>query len=95
MRCDKSISEEIVLEILAYLETADYSIGEGIVFKVAFLAVKYATDYKWFVDASPGNTSVRTPVWYRVIHIVVIGTISRQDRLRGATSRQGFLRISN
>jgi len=30
-----------VLEMLAYLETADYSIGEGIVLKV-----KYATDYK-------------------------------------------------
>ena len=34
LRCEKSISEEIVLEMLAYLETADYSIGEGIVLKV-------------------------------------------------------------
>ena len=80
--CDKSNAEEIVLEMLAYLETADYSIRfstslpshllhhlhflrlhlpflypmltphtrEEMVLKVAILAEKYATDYKWYVD---------------------------------------------
>ena len=35
LRCDKSNAEEIVLEMLAYLETADYSIREEMVLKVA------------------------------------------------------------
>ena len=34
LRCDKSNAEEIVLEMLAYLETADYSIREEMVLKV-------------------------------------------------------------
>merc|ERR1719412_1794047 len=48
--CDRTNAEEIVLEMLAYLETADYSIREEMVLKVAILAEKYATDYKWYVD---------------------------------------------
>ena len=36
--------------MLAYLETADYSIREEMVLKVAILAEKYATVYKWYVD---------------------------------------------
>ena len=47
--CDRSNSEDIVLEMLTYLETADYSIREEMVLKVAILAEKYATDYKWYV----------------------------------------------
>lgn len=35
--CDKSNAEEIVLEMLAYLETADYSIREEMVLKVRFV----------------------------------------------------------
>lgn len=46
--CDKSNAEEIVQEMLAYLETADYSIREEMVLKVAILAEKYATDFTWF-----------------------------------------------
>ncbi|PSN43176.1 AP-2 complex subunit alpha [Blattella germanica] len=48
--CDKSNAEEIVQEMLNYLETADYSIREEMVLKVAILAEKYATDYTWYVD---------------------------------------------
>ena len=48
--CDRTNSEDIVLEMLTYLETADYSIREEMVLKVAILAEKYATDYKWYVD---------------------------------------------
>lgn len=45
--CDKTNAEEIVQEMLNYLETADYSIREEMVLKVAILAEKYATDYTW------------------------------------------------
>lgn len=40
--CDKTNAEEIVGEMLEYLETADYSIREEMVLKVAILAEKYA-----------------------------------------------------
>ena len=40
-RCDKSNAEEIVFEMLAYLETADYSIREEMVLKVNFKLCKH------------------------------------------------------
>uniref|UniRef100_A0A8B9FGQ5 AP-2 complex subunit alpha n=1 Tax=Amazona collaria TaxID=241587 RepID=A0A8B9FGQ5_9PSIT len=45
--CDRSNAQQIVAEMLNYLETADYSIREEIVLKVAILAEKYAVDYTW------------------------------------------------
>lgn len=74
--CDRTNSEEIVLEMLTYLETADYSIREEMVLKVAILAEKYATDYKWYVDVilnliRLAGDYVSEEVWYRVIQIVV------------------------
>ncbi|KAI1285154.1 AP-2 complex subunit alpha [Halotydeus destructor] len=78
--CDKTNSEEIVAEMLAYLETADYSIREEMVLKVAILAEKYATDYTWYVDVilnliRIAGDYVSEEVWYRVIQIV----INRED----------------
>ena len=45
--CDKTNAEQIVQEMLSYLEAADYSIREEMVLKVAILAEKYAQDYTW------------------------------------------------
>jgi hypothetical protein len=78
--CDKSNSEEIVSEMLSYLETADYSIREEMVLKVAILAEKYASDYTWYVDVilnliRIAGDYVSEEVWYRVIQIV----INRED----------------
>lgn len=50
--CDRSNAEEIVQEMLNYLETADYSIREEMVLKVAILAEKYATDFTWLVNVN-------------------------------------------
>jgi hypothetical protein len=74
--CDRSNAEEIVQEMLNYLETADYSIREEMVLKVAILAEKYATDYSWYVDVilnliRMAGDHVSEEVWYRVIQIVV------------------------
>uniref|UniRef100_T1IZY9 AP-2 complex subunit alpha n=1 Tax=Strigamia maritima TaxID=126957 RepID=T1IZY9_STRMM len=74
--CDKTNAEEIVQEMLNYLETADYSIREEMVLKVAILAEKYATDYTWYVDVilnliRIAGDYVSEEVWYRVIQIVV------------------------
>lgn len=78
--CDKTNAEEIVAEMLKYLETADYSIREEMVLKVAILAEKYASDYTWYVDVilkliRIAGDYVEEEVWYRVIQIV----INRED----------------
>ncbi|WKY04206.1 hypothetical protein Q1695_005299 [Nippostrongylus brasiliensis] len=74
--CDRTNASEIVSEMLSYLETADYSIREEMVLKVAILAEKYATDYTWYVDVilkliRIAGDYVSEEVWYRVIQIVV------------------------
>jgi AP-2 complex subunit alpha len=48
--CDRSNAEDIVQEMLTYLETADYTIREEMVLKIAILSEKYAVDYKWYLD---------------------------------------------
>ncbi|XP_039609083.1 AP-2 complex subunit alpha-2 isoform X3 [Polypterus senegalus] len=78
--CDRSNAQQIVAEMLNYLETADYSIREEIVLKVAILAEKYAVDYTWYVDTilnliRIAGDYVSEEVWYRVIQIV----INRED----------------
>ncbi len=88
--CDRSNSEEIVLEMLTYLETADYSIREEMVLKVAILAEKYATDYKWYVDVilnliRLAGDYVSEEVWYRVIQIVI-----NRDDVQGYAAKTVF-----
>lgn len=74
--CDRTNAEDIVQEMLTYLETADYHIREEMVLKVAILAEKYAVDYTWYVDIMLNliriaGDYVSEEVWYRVIQIVV------------------------
>ena len=108
--CDRSNSEDIVLEMLTYLEvwddllatpvefgemeslfqTADYSIREEMVLKVAILAEKYATDYKWYVDVilnliRLAGDYVSEEVWYRVIQIVI-----NRDDVQGYAAKTVF-----
>lgn len=88
--CDKSNSEEIVQEMLNYLETADYSIREEMVLKVAILAEKYATDYSWYVDVilnliRIAGDYVSEEVWYRVIQIVI-----NRDDVQGYAAKTVF-----
>uniref|UniRef100_A0A915DAA3 Clathrin adaptor alpha/beta/gamma-adaptin appendage Ig-like subdomain domain-containing protein n=1 Tax=Ditylenchus dipsaci TaxID=166011 RepID=A0A915DAA3_9BILA len=88
--CDRSNAENIVAEMLTYLETADYSIREEMVLKVAILAEKYATDYTWYVDVilkliRIAGDYVSEEVWYRVIQIVV----NRED-VQGYASKTVF-----
>ncbi|XP_030845239.1 AP-2 complex subunit alpha-2 isoform X3 [Strongylocentrotus purpuratus] len=78
--CDRTNADQIVGEMLIYLEKADYSIREEMVLKVAILAEKYASDYTWYVDTilnliRIAGDYVSEEVWYRVIQIV----INRED----------------
>jgi AP-2 complex subunit alpha len=88
--CDCSNSEDIVLEMLTYLETADHSIREEMVLKVAILAEKYATDYKWYVDVilnliPLASDYVSEEVWHRVIQIVI-----NRDDVQGYAAKTVF-----
>ncbi|GAU98224.1 hypothetical protein RvY_09400 [Ramazzottius varieornatus] len=88
--CDKSNAEEIVQEMLAYLESADYSIREEMVLKIAILAEKYASDYSWYVDVilnliRIAGDYVSEEVWYRVIQIVI-----NRDDVQGYAAKTVF-----
>lgn len=88
--CDKTNAEEIVSEMLSYLETADYSIREEMVLKVAILAEKYASDYTWYVDVilnliRIAGDYVSEEVWYRVIQIVI-----NRDDVQGYAAKTVF-----
>ncbi|KAK9510906.1 hypothetical protein O3M35_005584 [Rhynocoris fuscipes] len=88
--CDRTNAEEIVQEMLNYLETADYSIREEMVLKVAILAEKYATDYTWYVDVilnliRIAGDYVSEEVWHRVIQIVI-----NRDDVQGYAAKTVF-----
>ncbi|XP_022082511.1 AP-2 complex subunit alpha-2-like [Acanthaster planci] len=88
--CDRTNTEEIVGEMLDYLEKADYSIREEMVLKVAILAEKFAVDYTWYVDTilnliRIAGDFVSEEVWYRVIQIV----INRED-VQGYAAKMVF-----
>ncbi|XP_061593112.1 AP-2 complex subunit alpha-2-like isoform X1 [Cololabis saira] len=88
--CDRSNARQIVAEMLRYLETADYSIREEIVLKVAILAEKYAVDYTWYVDTilnliRIAGDYVSEEVWYRVIQIVI-----NRDDVQGYAAKTVF-----
>uniref|UniRef100_A0A3Q3KXM4 AP-2 complex subunit alpha n=1 Tax=Mastacembelus armatus TaxID=205130 RepID=A0A3Q3KXM4_9TELE len=88
--CDRSNAKQIVAEMLSYLETADYSIREEMVLKVAILAEKYAVDYSWYVDTilnliRIAGDYVSEEVWYRVIQIVI-----NRDDVQGYAAKTVF-----
>lgn len=88
--CDRSNAQQIVAEMLNYLETADYAIREEIVLKVAILAEKYAVDYTWYVDTilnliRIAGDYVSEEVWYRVIQIVI-----NRDDVQGYAAKTVF-----
>ncbi|NP_001125028.1 AP-2 complex subunit alpha-2 [Pongo abelii] len=88
--CDRSNAPQIVAEMLSYLETADYSVREEIVLKVAILAEKYAVDYTWYVDTilnliRIAGDYVSEEVWYRVIQIVI-----NRDDVQGYAAKTVF-----
>jgi AP-2 complex subunit alpha len=73
--CDVTNARAIVAELLTYLQSADYSLREEMVLKVAILAEKYATDAQWYIDTSVkllamAGDHVSDEVWQRVIQIV-------------------------
>jgi AP-2 complex subunit alpha len=73
--CDTTNAQPIVNELLKYLQSADFSIREEMVLKIAILTEKYATDARWYIDISlrllaMAGDHVSAEVWQRVIQIV-------------------------
>jgi AP-2 complex subunit alpha len=73
--CDTSNAQPIVNELMRYLQSADYSIREEMVLKIAILTEKYATEAQWYVDVSLrllalAGDHVSEEVWQRVVQIV-------------------------
>lgn len=91
--CDSSNAQEIVGELLIYLEKADYSIREELVLKIAILAERFASDYSWYVDVilnliRVAGDYIADEVWYRVTQIV----INRED-IQGYAAKTVFLAL--
>ena len=73
--CDGSNAKSTVQELLRTLPTADYSLREEMVLKIAILAEKYATESQWYVDVtlqliSQAGAQVPEEVWFRIVQIV-------------------------
>jgi len=73
--CDQDNVVEIIEHLLRYLTKAEYGIREEMVLKIAILAEKYATDYKWYIDVilkllTVAGDYVSEDVWHRVVQIV-------------------------
>lgn len=79
--CDRSNCETIVGELLKYLHrlnsqiSADIAIREELVLKIAILAEKYATRYKWYVDVmlqlvTMAGDAMSDEIWYRAIRLI-------------------------
>eukprot|EP00301_Raphidiophrys_heterophryoidea_P003277 c11487_g1_i1.p1 GENE.c11487_g1_i1~~c11487_g1_i1.p1 ORF type:complete len:1014 (-),score=266.40 c11487_g1_i1:149-3190(-) len=73
--CDDEAAEEVVGELLRFLEKADYVIKEDVVLKIAVLSERHAHDFKWYVDVilrliSLAGDFVAEDVWWRVVQII-------------------------
>jgi AP-2 complex subunit alpha len=73
--CDGSNAKSTVQELLRSLPSADYSLREEMVLKIAILAEKYATESQWYVDVtlqliSQAGAQVPEEVWFRIVQIV-------------------------
>ena len=72
---DASNAKSTVQELLRNLSSADYSLREEMVLKIAILAEKYATESQWYVDVtlqliSQAGAQVPEEVWFRIVQIV-------------------------
>lgn len=95
--CDTTNAQPIVNELLKYLQSADFSLREEMVLKIAILTEKYATDAQWYIDISlrllaMAGDHVSDEVWQRVIQIV-----TNNEELQGyaAQNMLGYLKTEN
>jgi AP-2 complex subunit alpha len=73
--CDKNNTENIVKELVTYLETADAGIREEMVLKIAIVAEKYAEDLEWYVMTilqliKIAGDEISDDIWHRLVIMV-------------------------
>jgi AP-2 complex subunit alpha len=73
--CDGNDVKVIVPSLLSYLKTAVISIREELVLKIADLAERFASDYKWYINVvlqliSLAGDFVSDEIWWRVVQVV-------------------------
>ena len=95
--CDTTNAQPIVNELLKYLQSADFSIREEMVVKIAILTEKYATDAQWYIDISlrllaMAGDHVSDEVWQRVIQIV---TNNEELQAYAAQTTLDYIRAEN
>ena len=56
--CDGTNVQRVVKDLLRFLKTSDYKVREETVLKIAILAEKHASDYKWFAAFAPKQFTV-------------------------------------
>lgn len=95
--CDTTNAQPIVNELLKYLQSADFSLREEMVLKIAILTEKYATDAQWYIDISlrllaMAGDHVSDEVWQRVIQIV---TNNEELQAYAAQTTLDYIRADN
>eukprot|EP00604_Paraphysomonas_vestita_P001033 CAMPEP_0174821540 /NCGR_PEP_ID=MMETSP1107-20130205/9052_1 /TAXON_ID=36770 /ORGANISM="Paraphysomonas vestita, Strain GFlagA" /LENGTH=853 /DNA_ID=CAMNT_0016038711 /DNA_START=353 /DNA_END=2914 /DNA_ORIENTATION=- len=72
---DKNNAETVVSELLLNLSSADASIKDDMVVKIAILAEKFALNLQWYLDTMVqvimvAGDFVSEDVWHRIVHII-------------------------
>lgn len=75
MMTDKNNAEVVVSELLLNLSSADASIKDDMVVKIAILAEKFALNLQWYLDTMVqvimvAGDFVSEDVWHRIVHII-------------------------
>lgn len=75
MMTDKNNAEAVVSELLLNLSSADASIKDDMVVKIAILAEKFALNLQWYLDTMVqvimvAGDFVSEDVWHRIVHII-------------------------
>uniref|UniRef100_A0A6A7G4W7 AP-2 complex subunit alpha n=2 Tax=Hirondellea gigas TaxID=1518452 RepID=A0A6A7G4W7_9CRUS len=73
--CDKTNCQSVIADLLDYLTSADFSMREELVLKIAILAEKFSPSKKFYVDVilkliTVSGDFVTQDIWHRVVQIV-------------------------
>jgi len=109
--CDKKNCKGIVNELIVFLNYLnvnipnDFAIREELVLKIAILAEKFASQYKWYVDVmlkviTIAGDAMSEDIWYRLIKMVTnhqdvqqYATETAYDALKEDTVNETMLKV--
>ncbi|EFJ50611.1 hypothetical protein VOLCADRAFT_120602 [Volvox carteri f. nagariensis] len=85
--CDAHSATQVVSELLKYLVTADFSVREQLVLKIAILAEKYAPSMQWYMDVvlqllERSGDFVSDEIWHRAVQMVTNNPVMQEYAAR-------------